>query len=77
MNGVYVDTCISSLLQAIPRLDFRRSLVSGPPSPGRTVVSSREERGLLSQRAADNRAKAIRAFCVVLIVSLLFVFFLV
>ena len=77
MNGVYVDTCISSLLQAIPRLDFRRSLVSGPPSPGKTAASSGEERGLLSQTAADNRAKAIRVSCVVSIVSLFFFFFLV
>ena len=75
--GVYVHTCISILLQAILRLDSHRSLMSGPPSPGKTAVSSGEERGLLSQTAADNRAKAIRVSCVVLIVSLFFVFFLV
>ena len=35
------------------RLDFRRSLVSGLPSP-RTAFG--EERGLISRAAADNRA---------------------
>ena len=75
--GVYVHTCISILLQAIPRLDFRRSLVSGPPLPGTTAVSLGEKRRLLSQTEADNGAKAICVSCVVLIVSLLFVFFLI
>ena len=37
-----------------PRLDFRRSLVSGLPSPRREFAG--EERGLLSRAAAGNRA---------------------
>ena len=42
---------VAFVVSSTDRLDFRRSLVSGLPSP-----SSGEQRGLLSRTAAGNRA---------------------